>query len=124
MAVAGTGRVLPAVARGPGHEPAHGQRQPLLGGPPQDGPEGEGHADARGQDGDQDPGHRRIGPQGQHPDDQAGGHGGDLAAPPSGDHPTSLQGGEAVADPFRSVPAVSHRSGPGGRSGRSGPGAR
>ncbi len=84
--------------RGP--SPPHHQRQPLLAGAAEDGPEGQGHADRHGGHGQGDAAQRGPRPEGQHGDDQADRHRGDLPAPPPGDHPAPLQGGEPVADPL------------------------
>ena len=108
---------LASVAEPPDPQPSHAQREPLVPGPPDDGPEGEGHGGGHRHQGDQHPGHGRARPQPEHPHDQPGGNGCDLAPPPAGDDPAPFQRGEPEAHPLRSSAALSHFSDPIGPAG-------
>ncbi len=104
------GSHLASATGGGGPHPPGGQGQPLLPGTALNGPEGQGHPGTQAHDGQHHPDHGGPGADGQHPDDQPGGHRGDLAAAPAGDHPPTLEWGEAVADPGTGPAVRSHRS--------------
>ena len=98
-------------------DPAEHHRQPLLAGPAGQRPEGEGHRCADDDHRHQDARHGGSRPDGDDGEHQAGGDRPDLATPPAGDHPPTLERREPVADPTSPVSAgtTAHPPPPSGR---------